>query len=213
MIKAYAEMIRDLTGDNKDARDEQLEVIISESDRLTVLVNDLIKISREETDAANIKPGDFDIKAKIEDIITKFTAVHDDYTIIFDAQTEKWAYADSDKIEQVLYNFISNAVNYTGEDKTVEIKLYQSGEKTLRVDISDSGIGIAPEELPLIWERYYRSKNTHQRPIVGTGLGLSIVKSILTNQNLPFGVISEPGKGSCFWFELPEQKHPHKHLN
>jgi len=213
MIKAYAEMIKDITGDNKQARDDQLDTIINESDRLTELVNDLIKISREETDAANIVKADFDIKAKIEDIIARFAAVHEDYDIIFEADCDKWAHADGDKIGQVLYNFISNAVNYTGEDKKVRIKLYQSGDKMLHVDIIDSGRGIAPEELPLIWERYYRSKNTHQRPIVGTGLGLSIVKSILTNQNLPFGVKSELGKGSCFWFELPEQKHPHKYLN
>ena len=76
----------------------------------------------------------------------------------------------------------------------------------LHINIKDSGKGIPAEELPLIWERYYRSKNTHQRPIVGTGLGLSIVKGALVGQNLPFGVNSEPEKGSCFWFELPTAK-------
>jgi len=203
MIKAYSEMIRDLTGDNKQQRDEQLEVIISESDRLTALVTDLIRISREEADMGVINSRSFDIKAMIERIAIRFSATNDDYKIVFSAECDDMAYADSDKIGQVLYNLISNAINYTGEDKTVKVRLFRKTGEMIRVEICDSGKGIAPEELPLIWERYYRSKNTHQRPIVGSGLGLSIVKSALTVQQLPFGVESEPGNGSCFWFELP----------
>ena len=103
----------------------------------------------------------------------------------------------------MLYNLISNAINYTGADKTVHITLSETAKRRLRVEIEDSGLGISKEELPLIWERYYRSRNTHQRAVAGSGLGLSIVKDALTQQNLPFGVKSEPQKGSCFWFEVP----------
>ena len=206
MIKAYSEMIRDLTGDNKQQRDEQLEVIISESDRLTALVTDLIRISREESDMGVVNSSSFDIRSMIEDVAARFSATNEQYSIIVDASCSDMAYADRDKIGQVLYNLISNAINYTGEDKTVKIKLFKKEKNMLRVEISDSGKGISPVELPMIWERYYRSKNTHQRPIVGSGLGLSIVKSALTIQQLPFGVESELGKGSCFWFELPVSK-------
>ena len=206
MIKAYAEMIRDLTGDVKQSRDEQLEVIISESDRLTALVTDLIKISREQNDMQNYTPQSFNIKAMIEDITARFAATNGDYTINLNFTSSEMAYADAEKIGQVLYNLISNAINYTGEDKTVNIELYKTDKNMLHINIKDSGKGIPAEELPLIWERYYRSKNTHQRPIVGTGLGLSIVKGALVGQNLPFGVNSEPEKGSCFWFELPTAK-------
>ncbi len=203
MIKAYSEMIRDITGDNKEQRNEQLEVIISEADRLTALVTDLIRISREESEIGVINSRSFDIKSMIKDITERFSATNEQYNIIFEAECSDKAYADSDRIGQVLYNLISNAINYTGEDKTVKVKLFKASEKMMRIEITDSGKGIAPEELPMIWERYYRSKNTHQRPIVGSGLGLSIVKSALTAQQLPFGVQSEQGKGSCFWFELP----------
>lgn len=202
MIKAYAEMIRDLTGDDKTRRNEQLEVIISESDRLTGLVTDLIRISREDV-TREYKRESFSPKQLIEDIIARFAQVNPDYKIVAELESELLACADKDSIGQVLYNLISNAINYTGEDKTVHISLFETEHNMLRVEIRDSGKGISPEELPLIWERYYRSRNTHQRPVAGSGLGLSIVKGALTGQNLAFGVESELQKGSCFWFELP----------
>ena len=73
----------------------------------------------------------------------------------------------------------------------------------VRLTIHDSGKGIAPEELPLIWNRYYRTQETHKRAIIGSGLGLSIVRSILEKHNVPFGVESKEGEGTSFWFELP----------
>lgn len=205
MIKAYAEMIRDLTGDDKKSRDEQLEVIISESDRLTGLVTDLIRTSRDEQQK-EYKKELFSPEKKIEDIVARFSQFRADYNIITELESDKMALADIESIGQVLYNLISNAINYTGSDKTVKIRLYELSQDFLRVEISDSGRGIPPEEVPLIWERYYRSKNTHQRPVAGTGLGLSIVKSALTGQALKFGVTSEIGQGSTFWFELPIAK-------
>ena len=102
----------------------------------------------------------------------------------------------------MLYNLIGNAVNYTGEDKRVTVRLYVNG-KNARFEVIDTGKGIAPEELNTIWDRYYRSAEAHKRPVKGTGLGLSIVKSILLGHGFPFGVSSEQGKGSCFWAEFP----------
>lgn len=201
MIKAYAEMIRDLTGDDKKSRDEQLDVIISEADRLTALVTDLIRISREE-ESREYKKEAFDINQMVHAIAVRFAEVNGDYKIIEELPENAMVIADRDSIGQVLYNLISNAINYTGEDKAVKISAFETQGNMLRVEIKDSGRGIPAEEIPLIWERYYRSKNTHQRSVVGSGLGLSIVKGALTGQNLKFGVTSEINEGSCFWFEL-----------
>lgn len=203
MIKAYAEMIRDLTGENKLNRDLQLDVIISEADRLTALVTDLIQISRDENEARILRPEAFNLTEMISDITTRFEQTNPGYIIKVRAEDDREAFADKQSIGQVLYNLISNAINYTGADKTVHITLSETAKRRLRVEIEDSGLGISKEELPLIWERYYRSRNTHQRAVAGSGLGLSIVKDALTQQNLPFGVKSEPQKGSCFWFEVP----------
>lgn len=203
MIKAYAEMIRDLTGENKKNRDSQLDVIISEADRLTALVTDLIQISRDENETRNLKPAVFNLTQMISDITLRFAQTNPDYTIKVQAEADCLVFADKESIGQVLYNLISNAINYTGPDKTVCVTLKETPQKWLRVEIKDSGLGISKEEIPLIWERYYRSRNTHQRAVAGSGLGLSIVKSALTQQDLPFGVDSVIQKGSCFWFEVP----------
>ena len=102
----------------------------------------------------------------------------------------------------MLYNLIGNAVNYTGEDKTVTVRLY--GENGIvHFTVTDTGKGISPEEIDTIWERYYRSRETHKRPVKGTGLGLSIVKTILTKHRFAFGVRSEVGKGSTFYVDFP----------
>ena len=100
----------------------------------------------------------------------------------------------------MLYNLLSNAINYTGDDKRVEIRITKKFD-CARVEIIDTGDGIPEEELANIWDRYYRSK-THIRSQVGTGLGLSIVKSILIGHNADFGIESTISVGSDFWFEL-----------
>ena len=110
--------------------------------------------------------------------------------------------ADEKRIQQVIYNLIGNAVNYTGEDKRVEIRLTVEDGRA-RFSVTDTGNGIRPEDMPRIWERYYKVDKVHKRAAVGTGLGLSIVKNILDAHNAKFGVSSELGQGSCVWFELP----------
>ena len=102
---------------------------------------------------------------------------------------------------QVLYNLICNAVNYTGADKQVLVRQTREGQ-TCRISVTDTGEGIDPEKLPMIWDRYYRASDFHKRGIAGTGLGLSIVKNALVLHDAPFGVSSKKGEGSTFWFEL-----------
>ena len=107
---------------------------------------------------------------------------------------------DKQKIEQVLYNLLTNAINYCGDDKTVILRLKAVDGKA-RVEVSDHGRGIAADELDAVWNRYYRAARS-KRTAVGSGLGLSICKSVLTMHNAEFGVLSEVGEGSTFWFEL-----------
>ena len=109
--------------------------------------------------------------------------------------------ADEYKIYQVIYNLINNAINYTGKDKTVWVRQKISGDK-VRIEVTDSGDGIAKQALPYVWDRYYKVDKTHKRAVMGTGLGLSIVKNILELHHAGYGVVSEPGCGSTFWFEL-----------
>ena len=123
------------------------------------------------------------------------------YDFKFNAPKECFVYADADKIKQVIANLTGNAVKYCGEDKYVGLTIRKAGRK-YRLEVSDHGPGIKPEELPHVWERYYKTSTNYIRETQGTGLGLSIVKEILLLHNADYGVESKLGKGSTFWFEL-----------
>ncbi len=99
-------------------------------------------------------------------------------------------------------NLLNNAINYTGEDKKVIVRQLIRNH-VVRFEAQDSGEGIPAEQIPFIWDRYYKGNKTHRRPIVGTGLGLSIVKSILEQHQAAYGVCNLPDGGCVFWFELP----------
>ena len=203
MVKAYAEMVRDLSGDNPEKRQEHIGIIIEESDRLAALVNDILDLSKLESGAVEINPSKFSITKKIHEILGRYTLLSEQggYRFFVSAQSDFEIEADIIKIEQVIYNLINNAINYTGDDKNVYITQLITNENTARIEITDTGKGIEPELMPLIFDRYYRAEKS-RREVIGTGLGLSIVKQILKQHNFKFGVRSELGVGSTFWFEV-----------
>lgn len=202
IIKSYAEMIRDLSGDNPEKREEHLGVIIDEADRLSGLVNNILELSKLENSGRTLVPEKFSLHEKMEQVLSRYTLLNenDGYNITFEKQEDVTCYCDIASIEQVLYNLINNAVNYSGEDKTVIIKQINKGD-CVRIEIIDHGEGIDEKLLPQIFDRYYRAPKA-KRDVIGTGLGLSIVKTILHQHGFPFGVSSVVGKGSVFWFEM-----------
>ncbi len=200
MIKMYAEMIRDISGDNKEKREKNLKIIIDETDRLSLLVNDILDLSKIES-SQDLELENFDICQMIQSILERFSVMtQQGYTFSVEAPEALTVRGDVSRIQQVIYNLLGNAINYTGEDKKVMIRVTRK-EKTAKVEIIDTGNGIPKEELANVWDRYYRAK-THVRSKIGTGLGLSIVKSILIAHNADFGIESTLGVGSNFWFEL-----------
>lgn len=205
MIKAYASMIQEISGDNPEKREKHTQVIIDETDRLTALVNDILKMSKIRSGMDTLKTEEFNLSEFIHTVLERFEFLTETqgYTIVRDIDDELYTRADKDKIEQVVYNLIGNAVNYTGDDKKITVSLHRKNEK-IRFSVTDTGKGIPPEECSIIWERYYSSAETHKRPIKGTGLGLSIVKTILVKHGFGFGVDSEVGKGSTFFVDFPD---------
>jgi signal transduction histidine kinase len=201
LIEGYAEAMRDLPGENTP---ENMQVIIEETRRLTSLVNAVLEYSAGAGGDA-IDPQTYNLTRSIRVILDRYQKLTglDGYKILFSADRDALVTADEMKIGQVIYNLINNALTYTGEDKTVTVRQIASAG-TVRVEVSDTGNGIAPEELAHIWSRYYRGQKPHKRAAVGTGLGLSIVKGILDAHKLRYGVESPPGCGATFWFELPE---------
>jgi signal transduction histidine kinase len=204
MVKMYAELIRDVSGGNPEKRGLHTKVIIEESDRLSALITDMLDLSKLQSGTTTMSPKEFDLGEKSKTILNRFNVLseRDGYILKINCEPDVTVFADEQKIEQVIYNLVSNAVNYTGEDKTVTINIKKAGDAA-RFEVTDTGHGIPPEEQKQIWERYYKGNKTqHKRAVIGTGIGLSIVKDILEAHKATFGVNSILGKGSTFWFEL-----------
>lgn len=205
MIKAYAEMVRDITYNNKEKREENLNTIIDETDRLTLLVNDILDLSATESGNTTLKLEKVDLIKLINQVIQRFKILSEKekYQFIFTHPNSTIIKADYKRIYQVVYNLINNAINYTGEDKKIYINIEENKYKYI-VQIKDTGKGIKKEDLKHIWDKYYHSDKKHKRNSYGTGLGLSIVKNILQMHNYKYGVISSD-KGSTFYFEIPKK--------
>ena len=185
MIKAYAEMVRDLTYKNKEKREKNLNTIIEETDRLNILVNDILELSKLQSQILELNYETFDIVKLIKNILTRYDILieKEQYQFIFKNTKPIIVNADKNKIEQVIYNLINNAINYTGADNKVIITINEN-KNNIRINIKDTGKGIKQEEIKYIWDKYYHNKKKHKRNTYGTGLGLSIVKNILEPINL-----------------------------
>lgn len=207
MIKSYAEMIKDISGNNPEKREAHLNVIIEETDRLNTLVGDLLTISRMQSGKMTLNPGSFNITDAANSILNTYRIMEDSegYHFELNSPARFIVNGDEDKIKQVISNLVTNAMKFCGEDKTVIVTLKKRGRMVL-CRVEDHGIGIAPSELGHVWERYYKSSSNMARSAEGSGLGLSIVKEILTLHKVDFGVDSTVGQGTTFWFELPYVK-------
>lgn len=203
MVKSYAEMIRDLSGDNPEKRNRHLQVIINEADRLNVLVNDLTLLSKMQAnvDTLNIESIDLAFLARESAESFSLHTEKDGFVFNINVTGDACVAADAKKIRQVFSNLIGNAVRYSSDNKTIDINITEQSE-SVRCEISDHGQGIAAEDLDSIWDRYYQSSSNHSRTSKGSGLGLSIVKQIFVLHKAKYGVESVENEGSTFWFEL-----------
>ena len=205
MIKAYAELILDININDKEKCKNNLTIIIEEVNRLNELVNDILALTKVENDLDKLDISSFDLIKLIEKIVKQHNiyVIKDGFNIEFihDNIKELVIEADKKKIEQVIYNLLNNALNYTGEDKKVIIKV-EDDDEDYTIMVIDSGKGIDKKELDHIFDRYYRSKKNHKRYVYGTGLGLSIVKNILLLHNFDYGVTSKKNKGTTFYFKI-----------
>ncbi len=200
MISGYGEMMRDIPGENTP---ENVQVIIDEANRLTGLVNDILDLSKLQAGVQTLAVTPCAITKMIMRLTERLQKMLEarDYHIKFEYDKECVIEGDEIKLNQVMYNLISNAVTYCGDDRTVIVK-QEVVENGVRIAISDHGAGIPESELPYVWDRYYKSKQHHVRSTLGSGLGLSIVKNILDLHHAQYGVESEMGKGTTFWVKL-----------
>ncbi len=201
LISGYSEMMRDIPGENTP---ENSQLIIDETRRLTTLVNDMLDFSKYSSgfEVPDLKV--FNLTESVRKSMSRYNELirQQGYRIDFMAEYDVLVSADERMIIQVIYNLLNNAVNYTGEDKVIIISQTASNPGKVRISISDTGCGIAEENISKIWDRYYKIDKTHKRPVTGSGLGLSIVSRLLQLHKASYGVESTNGSGSTFWFEL-----------
>ena len=201
LITGYSEVMRDLPGEYTR---ENVQIIIDEAKRLTNIVNDVLDLSKLQSGTQELESERFCITKTTRDIVNRFFKLTEQggYHIDFQSDREVFVFADELRISQVIYNLLSNAINYTGPEKKVSvIQKVQGGN--VRIEVIDTGEGISKDKLPYIWDRYYKVDKSHKRATVGTGLGLSIVKAVLDMHSAKCGAESTEGQGSVFWFELP----------
>jgi signal transduction histidine kinase len=207
IIKIYAETIRDVTGGDAAKRQAHCETIIEEANRLTDMVNEIVEISRLESGASTVVMTEVDLAACLQETLTSFAilAESEGYTFDVEATGEAVILGNEHYMRRALYNLIGNAINYTGEDRYIGIRLSRA-DGHVRFEVADHGPGISTDKIATIWDRYYKSRSSHKRAVIGSGIGLSIVRHILTLHHATFGVTSAPGLGSRFWFEINEYK-------
>lgn len=202
LISGYAEGLRDGIADDEESRNEYLDVIIDESDKMGKLVSNLLELNHIEFGNDPARMERFDVTELIKGIIASsdILAKRSKASISFDPPGRVYVWSDEVKTETVFGNYLSNAINYSGGEKRIEVSISDSGEN-VRIQVFNTGETIPEESIEKIWDKFYKIDKARTREVGGSGVGLSIVKAIMETLNKPFGVINyDDGVG--FWFEL-----------
>ncbi len=204
LIRGYAESIRDLERTPPETRRRQLDSIVGESEHLARLVDDLLDLSRMQSESPRLDLADVRLDRLAAEVAERFRGQADALGMRLSVEVDVpcTVRADSARLEQVLYNLLQNALQHASSGGAAAVRVLRRCG-AVRCEIADDGPGIPPDERDLIWERFHRSPSRTESGPRGTGLGLAIVRSILVAHGAPHGVDSPPGAGATFWFELP----------
>lgn len=203
-IKGYVEAIKDGTIP-PEMQEKYLDIVIYETDRLTKLTSNLLELNTFDDTGVILHKSEFDINAMIKQIALTFEGTFKKKKLVLNlifGQREQLVEGDPDKIQQVLYNLIDNAIKFSNVDSKIRIATEEKGTKVF-VSVKDYGIGIPKDSLDKIWERFYKTDLSRGKDKKGTGLGLSIVKEIITAHEENISVVSTEGVGTEFTFTLP----------
>lgn len=204
LIRAYAELIEENVDEDKEKRNEYLDIIVSESERLNNMVEDMLYLSKMEAGYNEPKFEEFNIIDTIKSVSNKLSPIAEENSIIlshnFDSE-EIFITADEDKMQHVFLNLVNNAIIHSSSNTTVLIKVKET-INYVTVEVIDNGVGIPEEDLPHIWDRFYKVDKSRKRSNNGTGLGMAIVKNILDTHNFKYGIKSKVNKGTNIWIEI-----------
>lgn len=188
-----------------EADAHRLKGCYEETVRLSGIVNDLETLARYDGEAVSLHEDSFDLSALVSTVVSGFeTEFADKHIRLTLRLTTQEIRADRDKITQILINLLSNALKYTPAGGSIDVSLDGDAD-CAQISVKDTGIGISPQDLPLIFERFYRADKSRNRATGGSGIGLAIAKSLAEAHGGTITAASEPGRGSAFTLSLPKQ--------
>ncbi len=207
LIKGYVETLIDGAKDDPAVALRFLQTIEKHADRLTFLIEDLLTISRLESGQIVLSVQPTELTPLVDHVLEDLSAraTEKGITLRNTIPQETKVRADGDRLEQVLFNLIDNAIKYGKQDGVVEVSGRVNDDNLMEVSVHDDGPGIPEDARERVFERFYRVDRARSRDAGGTGLGLSIVKHIVQSHGGEVWIESEPGKGSTFFFTLPRE--------
>jgi PAS domain S-box-containing protein len=201
-------MLDGLTGDLNEKQNRYLVRIKSNADRLARLIDDLLDLSRIEA-GIKIKPIHLSLNILVGEVVESLGPVAGEKLVAFDvkcADADLGAWADPDRVAEILTNLLGNAIKFTPAGGGVTVSLARSGDEWVKVSIADTGPGITSEEASRIFDKFYQVNNPEQRKARGTGLGLSIAKALVEMHGGKIWLENQAGEGSIFCFTLPARQ-------
>jgi two-component system phosphate regulon sensor histidine kinase PhoR len=205
-IRGFAEVLATQEISETDRRN-QLDIVRRNAERLTALIDDLLELSRIESGHMELRPADLDLQQLAVQVLEDLAPMFSERQIAvrLEDSVAPLARADPDAVEQILRNLLDNAAKYTDPGGEVVVRV-RGWDASIRVEVSDTGIGIAPADLTRIFERFYRVDASRSRALGGTGLGLAIVKHLVQALGGEVHVRSELGTGTTFTVSFPRAK-------
>ncbi len=207
LIQGYAEGLQEGIMDDENSRKIYLDVIIDEAGKMNRLVREMLVLNQLEVGQMNVDLVEFDIAEMIAEIIDNNRIYLEAQNIIYsyEGQDTCFVYSDAFLAEQVLTNYISNAIHYVCKDNVITVTCENVKNNRVRISVFNSGEQISPEHMERLWEKFYKADKARSREYGGSGIGLSVVKATMERLDEKYGVENQPG-GVCFWFELPLAK-------
>lgn len=206
MLRGYSEAIVDDIAATEEDKKEIGRIIYDESLRMGRLVNELLDLARMEAGYLKLEKEEEEVTSFFQRVERKFQGLADESEVQLDLDLhapEKYAYIDVDRVEQILTNLVHNAIRHTEAGGTITIRAVN--EESLHMEVSDTGSGISKEDLPYVFERFYKADKARTRGKGGTGLGLAIVKNIVDAHHGAIAAESEPEEGTTFYIDLPNK--------
>lgn len=202
LIQGYAEGLQEGMGEEKESRDYYSSVIVDEADKMNKMVRQLLTLSSLESGNDKIVAEPFDLTELIQGVVNaaSLMAQQKGATVEFDASHSVYVLGDEFKIEEVVTNYLSNAIHHVDGEKQIVIRIEQNGKK-VRVSVFNTGTPIPEEAIPNLWSKFYKVDKARTRAYGGTGIGLSIVKAIVDAHGQECGVKNWEN-GVEFWFTM-----------